>query len=262
MSVFSNRVYSDYLMPSRLPQYEALLAQAAAAGYLQTSVRAFFAAARGGAVQPSPVLVHRHDIDTDVGTARAMFELEQQYGVHASYYFRQTTLDIGFMREIEAYGSEASYHYEEIATFAKRRGIRDRTLVPAHMDAIRAEFLANFAVLERRLGHKMTTVASHGDFANRRLGRANHELLADAGLREQCGIVCETYDAALLELFDLYISDRPHPQYFFPVAPSAAIGVHRNICLLTHPRQWRTNWSENTRDNLYRLYEEIKWRMA
>mgnify|MGYP006145381963 CR=1 FL=1 len=68
------------------------------------------------------VLVHRHDIDTDLPTARRMFALEQKHGVRASYYFRLSTLDFGLMRDIERYGSEASYHYEEIATYANAVG--------------------------------------------------------------------------------------------------------------------------------------------
>ena len=34
---------------------------------------------------------------------------------------------------------------------------------------------------------------------------------------------------------------------------------HRRICLLTHPRQFETNWGANTRDNLVRLYEGLTW---
>jgi hypothetical protein len=70
------------------------------------------------------VLVHRHDIDSDLRTARKMFALEVKHGVQASYYFRLSTLDYGFMRDIEAAGGEASYHYEEVATYAKRHRLR------------------------------------------------------------------------------------------------------------------------------------------
>ena len=48
MGTVLNRLYSDYLMPSRLRHYDALLQQARQEGYRQTSVRAWLAALRGG----------------------------------------------------------------------------------------------------------------------------------------------------------------------------------------------------------------------
>lgn len=258
MKTLAYRLYHDYLMPSRLDQYAALLQQARAAGYRQTSVRAWLAAQRDGRAH-GPVLVHRHDIDTDPATARRLFELEQQHGVRASYYFRLSTLDVGLMREIERYGSEASYHYEELASHAKRLRLQSAGAVRGHMAAIRRQFEHNFHQIEDALGSKLETVASHGDFANRRLGLANHELLADAGLRARCGIVGECYDPALIASFDLYISDRPAPRYFVPMPPQQALGAHRRICLLTHPAHWRSSWRANSRHNLQRLLEGWRW---
>ena len=257
MKTLLNRIYSDYLMPSRLAQYERLLQAAADAGYRQQSIRDFLlpapAAGRG------PTLVHRHDIDSDVRTAAKMFNAEARQGVTASYYFRLSTLDFGLMREIEAYGSEASYHFEEVADFAKRHHIKDATLLRSRFPLIRAQFRQNLERIETALGKKLVTVASHGDFANRRLKVINHEILGDRAFRARCGIDCETYDAELLSQFDLYISDRPHPVYFHPMAPQDALGRYRSICLLTHPSQWETNWGESTRCNMRRLVEGLTW---
>lgn len=259
MNTLLNRIYSDYLMPSRLGEYETLLQKAAAAGFVQLSVRAFFRAL-GQADGPAPkALVHRHDIDTDLRTARKLFEIEARHGVKASYYFRLSTLDFGFMREIEASGSEAAYHYEEVADFAKRRHIKDAAEVRRCFPEIRVEFERNYQRIERGLGSKMSTVASHGDFANRRLQIVNHELLRDRGLRQRCGIECESYDDALLRHFDVYISDRPHPRYYHPVSPFTALGEANRICFLTHPVQWETNWLDSSRSNLRRLLEGLTW---
>ena len=259
MKMLLNRLYADYLMPSRLAEYEALLVRAADRGYRQLSVREFHGALRRQTPAPDKVLVHRHDIDSDLRTARKMFALETKHGVRASYYFRLSTLDYGFMRAIEAAGSEASYHYEEVATFAKRHRLRRGDDVRARFPEIRELFVRNFMRIGARLGRPMTTVASHGDFANRRLQVINHELLSDPALRRRCGIECESYDADLLRHFDVYISDRPHPMYYAPVSPFDALGRHDRICLLTHPVQWETNWLESTRCNMVRLAEEVVW---
>lgn len=257
MKKMFNRIYSDYLMPSRLGHYEDLLLATAEAGYDQLSVRDFLRPA-AGAERPG-IMVHRHDIDSDLRTASKMFALEAKHGITASYYFRLSTLDFGLMREIEAYGSEASYHFEEVSSFAKRHHIKDARILRSRFPLIRAQFRRNLLTIESKLGRKLVTVASHGDFANRRLKVINHEILADTQFRARCGIVCETYDEALLSRFDMYISDRPHPVYFHPMAPGEALGGHRAICLLTHPVQWETNWGESIKCNVRRLFEDLTW---
>lgn len=255
MKTLLNRIYSDYLMPSRLAHYRALLSAAHEAGYAQVSVRDFLDQDAASGL----TLVHRHDIDSDVRTAAKMFELEVRQGVRASYYFRLSTLDYGFMRAIEDYGSEASYHFEEVADYAKRHHLKDADAVRSRFPVIRTQFRQNLQRIETELGRKLVTVASHGDFANRALKVVNHEILDDDAFRARCGIACETYDASLLNRFDLYISDRPHPVYFHPMPPTSALGRYQCICLLTHPVQWETNWRESTRCNLRRLAEGLAW---
>lgn len=257
MNSILNRLYGDYLMPSRIGHYDALIQAAQDAGYDQLSLREFLCPPppEGRA----PTLVHRHDIDSDTRTAAKMFAIEARHGITASYYFRLSTLDIGFMREIEAYGSEASYHFEEVADYAKRHHIKDADAIRSRFPEIRTQFLHNLERIEARLGLKLRTVASHGDFVNRRLKVINHEILGDRAFRARCGIACETYDDELLSQFDLYISDRPPPQYYHPVAPRAALGRYNCICLLTHPVQWETNWRESTRCNVRRLVEDLTW---
>jgi hypothetical protein len=260
MNAMLNRVYADYLMPSRLGAYENLVREVAAAGYAQLSVREFFRQVGGQARLPGRRFVHRHDIDSDLRTAKKIFAIESRHGVRASYYFRLRTLDYGFMREIEAAGSEAGYHYEEVADFAKRHRLRSADAVRQRFPEIREHFARNLGRIVERLGVPISTVASHGDFANRRLKVINHELLHDDALRRRCGIECESYDVELLRCFDIYISDRKHPVYYYPLSPFEALGKYEHICLLTHPVQWETNWVESTRCNLRRLVEEMAWR--
>lgn len=258
MKTLLNRIYSDYLMPSRLAEYEGLVQAARDCGYDQLSVRQFVQGLPQGLPRPR-TLVHRHDIDSDVRTAAKMFAIEVRHGITASYYFRLSTLDFTLMREIEAYGSEASYHFEEVADFAKRHHLKTAAAVRQRFPEIQEEFLRNFNRIESRLATKIYTVASHGDFANRRLNVINHEILHDRAFRARCGITCEAYDPDLLQQFNLYISDRPPPTYYYPSAPRSAFGRYDCICLLTHPVQWETNWSASTRTNMRRLLEGMTW---
>lgn len=259
MKKIVHRIYSDYGMPSQLAAHEAVICAAYEAGYAQVSVRDYHAQLPLETANIRRTVVHRHDIDTDLRTARKMFEIEKRHRIRSSFYFRLSTLDLSLMREIEEYGSEASYHYEELATFAKRHRIKQADEVLRRLPEIKQEFIHNFRTIEQRLGRKMTTVASHGDFANRRLRIQNTVILGDQALRRDCGIACEAYDHALMSNTDIYISDRPYPQYFHPTSPREALGRHARIYLLTHPRQCETNWTENTKENLSRLYQSLIW---
>ena len=259
MKALLRRLYSDYGMPSRLAMHERLIRAGRDAGFIQTSVRDFFDIARAGQSAATKFIVHRHDIDTDLRTTRKLLQIEKKHGIKSSYYFRLSTLDFELMQEIEEYGGEASYHYEELAAFAKKHKIKDPAMVRSRLPEIREEFRKNFDWIEKKLGRKIRTVASHGDFANRRLKLNNAEILADSQLRKECGIECEAYDAALLDHIDMYIADRPPPQYYCPASPFDVIGKHDRICLVTHPRQVETNWKENTKANLFRFYEAVTW---
>ena len=256
LSSIARRLYSDYLMGDRTPDYELLLRSAVRAGYVLMSVRQFLERGPG---QQGPLMVLRHDIDTDPATARCMFDIERALGVHASYYFRLSTLDLPLMREIEQHGSEASYHFEEIADFVKQHKIGTPQELRARMGEVEDQFFINFTAIERRTGIKMRTVASHGDFINRRLGIINHELLQGHALRQRCGIICEAYDPALLDCFDVYISDRAYPELYAPYSPLAALGKAQRIYFTSHPVHWRTNWRESSKHNLTRLTQAWRW---
>jgi hypothetical protein len=73
--------------------------------------------------------------------------------------------------------------------------------------------------IEKESTIKIQSVAVHGDFVNRELGVINNVITDDLSLRKEPGIKCEAYDSILMNLFDLYISDKPYPTYYSPVSP-------------------------------------------
>ncbi len=95
------------------------------------------------------------------------------------------------MKEIENYGSEASYHFEEIATFAKRNCIKSKEKLLKNIEKIKEEFQKNFLYIEKNLDKKLETICSHGDFINRKLGITNNEITKDLSLRKKLGILAE-----------------------------------------------------------------------
>ena len=117
------------------------------------------------------LLVNRHDIDTSPRVARKFFEIEKSvYGHEGSvtYYFRISTIDTKLISEIEEYGYETGYHYEEIATYEKKHKLKDRVAIERMIPQIRNEFVEGLKKFKDSTGSQSVSVASHGDFINTR----------------------------------------------------------------------------------------------
>jgi len=260
LTVIKNRIYSDYFMPSRLQEYEEIIRTSKEKGYIHLTLREYYKLLKNNLIDKNEkYFVNRHDIDTDISTAKEFFKIEKKYKVNATYYFRLSTLDFKFMKEIEKYGGEASYHFEEIATYAKINHLKTKEEVFEKLDEIKEVFIKNFKQIENKGNIKLHTVCSHGDFANRKLGIFNHEITKDENIRKRLGIDCETYDADIMNSFDIYVSDRPYPKFYAPNSIFEYIGKKNIICMLSHPRHWKVNWTINSFDNIQRIYEGLKW---
>lgn len=260
LKTIKNRIYSDYFMPSRLGEYEEIIKKLVENGYEHLTLKKYCYKFKNNLLENKKYFINRHDIDTDVATAKEFFKIEKKHGVKATYYFRLSTLDIEFMKEIEEYGSEASYHFEEIAQFAKDNHIKTKDEILNRLDEIKEIFKNNFETIEKKLGKKLKMVCSHGDFVNRKLDIINNEITKDINFRKELGIICETYDEDIMNSFDIYIADRPYPTFYTPKSIfEYIIGKERIICMLSHPRQWRVAPLINTMDNIKRVIEGIKW---
>jgi hypothetical protein len=256
-----NRIYADYLMPSRLNEYEKIITSSISLGYTHITLRDYYTALDNNQLtKKKKYFIHRHDIDTDIRTTKKMFEIEKKHNIQTTYYFRLSTITPNLMHEIEQFGSEASYHFEEIASYCKRNKLTSRKKALDEIEKIKNEFSHNFKKLESDLGYKFETVDSHGDFFNRKLNLINNEITNDYNLRQSLGINCEAYDSNLHDSFDAYISDKPYPKYYSPENIFDVIGKADVICMLTHPRQWETNFWVNTKDNILRFIEGMKFK--
>jgi hypothetical protein len=260
----ASRFYADYLMRSRSGEYRAFLELAGRQGYQTLSIIGFSDLVRRGGLNPAACyLVLRHDIDTRCKFTGVFFEIERELEVYSSYYFRLCTIDIPLMRSISASGREVSYHYEELATFAKRHALRSATEVQRHLPTIRRMFEANLADLRQRTQLPMRSAASHGDFANRRLELPNTVVLDDVDLRRRTGIEIETYDFEIMQHVTARCTDQPYPVLWRPVDPADAIRKHSPVVyVLTHPRHWGAAVMGNFRADWSRLREGVQFRFG
>lgn len=260
-----NRLYANFLMPARLDEYERLLRAALGCEYQVHSIVSFWQQLQGGRapLRGTNHLILRHDVDTDPATAEQMWRVERKLGVSSTYYFRLSTLSFSLMKEMDDSGFEASYHYEEVATVAKQRGLSTPGDVYRELPRMRAIFSDNLRRLREQTGLPMITAASHGDFINRKLGIANTVMLDDKAFRAEVGISLEAYDQELNTHVTSRHADRPYPLFWYPDDPLSAITRREPVILvLTHPRQWRASPAENLSQDFGRLWEGARYRIT
>jgi len=242
-------------MPDRIPEYRDLLLNAQRRGYVFLTMTELASVARGLMRPPSLALVLRNDVDTDISTARLMFETERELGITSTYYFRLSTLDESLIRDMINHGTEVGYHFEEVATFAKRLGLRNSADVESNMESIRAHFRQNIEWFKSKVGSFPRTVASHGDFCNRVLHITN-SCIIDDDIRREYDIIAEVYDEWLISPVTLRLSDTDAPKWWVPFPLSEALAENPTcLYLLVHPRQWRANSRENFQAEVIRLAE-------
>ncbi len=252
----AGRLYGDYLLPSRLREYELLLSLALTASYETLPLGEF---ARREEL-PERVLLMRHDIDSDLATAARMWRIEQRLGVRGTWFFRLSTWADDLIAEIAAAGSEVGYHYEELATLVKQRGAGTAAQARALIVPARARLQMSLAELRARSGLALDVLAAHGDFANRVVGVASVELLADPEFRQEIGVRLEAYD--IENRVSARSSDSVVRTYWWPQDPVEALRRgERVIELLLHPRAWGAAPVANARADLQRLREGCTYRL-
>ena len=256
-----NRIYSDFLLPSRMNEYEKLIVSVKDAGYKHITIPKFYNLLKSSSIVASDKLfIHRHDIDTDINTARMFFEVEKKHQVVSSFYFRLCTFDVKLIKEIDDAGFEVGYHFEELSDFCKQNGIKKSEELPSHFEVIQDKFRANCRFFEEKSKVKIKSVAAHGDFVNRFLKISNNAFLSPELLNE-LGIEFECYNELLIKNYNYIGSDMNYPAFYRPSSPFDAI--EKNIPIvyfLSHPRHWRSNIVENLTDNLNRFIQGLSYK--
>lgn len=247
------RLYDDFFRPSKENEYEKILKSAYSNGYEFHTVLSFEDIIRDGVNPDKRYIILRRDIDTaDFKILLKMLALEKQYGAKATYYFRWNTYNVKLMKEIEEAGGEASYHYEEMATYCYKHRIRSKVEMLEHIEEIRDMFITQLAKFRKISGQKCLTVASHGDYVNSKLNIPNKELIDDR-VRISCCILREAYDAEHMDLITCRIADQVEGDNFTTKAIESIERGEPVLELLTHPRQWNSPFWVNLKEEINRV---------
>ncbi len=251
------RLYDDFFRPSRESEYERILRAACDNGYEFHTILSFEDIVNGEGIDGKRYLILWRDIDTsDSKILREMLKLEKKYGARATYYFRWNTLDIQLAKEIEKAGGEASYHYEEIATYCYKHRIRKKEVMLQHIEEIKDLFIQNYFKFKQQIGLPCLTVSSHGDYVNTKFKYANKHIM-DERVRKECGIIREAYDAPHLDLLTCRIADQVEMNNFPNKAIEAIERGEPVLELLTHPRQWNSPFLINLKEELNRACKQL-----
>ena len=265
MNIF-RRIYEDYFKRSRLPLYEQILIKAKAEGYHLIGIYDFFIKIKNGITpsQTNKFLVSRHDIDTSPKVARKMFEIEKKVYGHegsATYYFRDCTIDCHLIHEIDEYLYETGYHYEEIASFEKKHKLKSRDKLITHFDDFRRMFLCDLSNFRKKTKSKSITVASHGDFINKKYQLQNYEFLQDKETRLKASIELEAYDFYINQFVKARYADHLLLENFYNSVIDSINNSCNCILMLTHPRNWKVDIAFNSKDNIIRFIQGIKYKL-
>lgn len=247
----AKRLYDDFFRPSKIEDYERVIRTASECGYEFHSICSF--EQLDGRLEPEKkYFILRRDIDTaDIAILRKMLYVEKKYGARCSYYFRLSTMDVDFMREIQDNGGEASYHYEEIASYCYRHHLKNKNLVLVHMEDIRKMFIRNYFSFKQKTGCPCLTIASHGDYMNVQLGIRNAAII-DERVRQETGIIREAYDEQHESLLEKNIADLGDKDFAEEIIGVLKDGYHV-VEWLTHPRQWNSPVWINLKEEVSRI---------
>lgn len=243
-----NRFYNDYLMPSRLTNYETLLKKFLKNDFKFICVKDYHKLFNDN----FKYCIIRHDIDSDVNIAKKMFEIEKKLNIYSTYYFRKSTLNKEFIKEINEYGSEVGYHYEEIASFCRKEKNINRFNVKNNIFLIKQSFIENIEQIEKEYNIKIYSIASHGDFINRKIDIAN-KYLYDNDMQNKLKLI-EAYDVE--QYLDFRTKDAMYPKLLVD-NPDDAIVNSKKVLLLIHPRWWNKAPFERFRLDIKRLWDEL-----
>lgn len=259
------KIYEDYFKPSRLDKYEGILLYAKQNGYCMVGVQEFYDIVNNGTLNGTKkYLLNRHDIDTSPKVAREMFEIERKiYGENGSstFYFRDTTADVNLIRYIESYGYETGYHYETIANYEKKRKAKNRAMLQTEREELEKRFLCELDSYRRKTKTLSRTIASHGDFVNVMLDIPNYWLLESDSLRGDSGIVVEAYDEKIMKYVQKRLADHVLGVSFADEVNKAIQEEIPVIMILTHPRNWKRDVIDNTRENFRRLIQGVLYKI-
>lgn len=245
------RIFANYFMHNRYKEYEEFLNTFLKENYKFLCVKEY----EKLKLENEKHIILRHDIDSDIKIAKRLFEIERKLNIKSTYYFRLCTLNKKLISEIHDYGSEVGYHYEEIAQYCKDHKNFSKDFVNDNIDKMKDIMLHNINEFEKKAGIKIYSIASHGDFINRKIGITN-KYLYDDDMKKRLNLI-EAYD--IEKMINFRTADSMYPKFWSEDYKKAIETNSRNVLVLIHPRWWDKAPIIRTKLEFERVIEGIRY---
>ncbi len=228
-------VFQTILRNDRLNTYSEYIKMAKDNNYQVCSMIEFYQAPNQG-----KHFVLRHDVDYSGPATRRMFFTEQRLGIHSTYYFRKSTIDIPLMNEMIDAGFEVGFHYETLSDYATENNL-DR-ISERDLSICRERLKKEIMDFNSLLKKPISSIVGHGTRKNFQIGQSNNVLLENQDYKD-FGIVFEGYDKNLYaDYVSAHIMDgsiRRNFGFSYSSNPIEAIdNCESNIVFLSHPNHW------------------------
>jgi len=245
-----------------LKKYEELCQTIVSSKYIPLSINKYLTM---GCIDKCIIL--RHDVDRVIGRAQDMAQLEHEYGIASTYYFRhkEDVFQPDIMRKIADMGHEIGYHYE--------------VLDKAKGDTEKAIGIFKQELEDMRAVAEVTTVCMHG---NPLASWSNRDLWEKYDLKD-FGIIGEPYLSLDYDKI-LYLTDTGRTWADLNIRVKDVVdtsGRSANsrsngkiastddvielvkteevpqICILAHPNRWCNNTVGWTKELIYQNVKNI-----
>lgn len=246
------RIYNDYIMPNRYNEYEKFLKMFLDSGFSYICVKDYKKMENNN----KKYIIIRHDIDSDLKIAKKMFEIEKKLGIKSTYYFRKCTINKEFMKQIESFGSEVGYHYEEVAQFCKDNKKIDGKFVENNWKTIKEKMIENIKSFQKENDVKLYSIASHGEWVNRQINISNKTLYTE-DMKNKLQLI-EAYDIEYL--LDYRTADSIYPKCWKQDPKEAIEQNNKKVLVLVHPRWWNKAPLIRLKLDCKRILEGVKYK--
>lgn len=232
----ARRRFSRTFSRARWPEYGRLLKGAIGHGYSVVSLEDYF----DGHVPDDAerVMILRHDVDQDPGSALVMSDVEAGLGLRSTWYFRWRTADADVIAELRRRGGEIGLHYETLTRAALNGSPADARDLESGRRHLREEI----AAFEGLFG-PIRSVAAHGD--TRAPGIRNADLMRGEDWRAY-GVDYDANDAMRRHRLAAWLTDRAGPAGSWGDGADAEALLSSGetpILCLTHPNNWGSGLS-------------------
>jgi hypothetical protein len=230
----TRRRLSRTFSKARWPEYRRLLKAALSAGYDIVPLERFL---DGKVDLERPILIMRHDVDQQPGAAIEMSDVEVEFGVRSTWYFRWRTAQPEVIAELRRRRGEIGLHYETLSRDLLNDPLPEDGDLDPRIAAAREQLKEEIAAFKRMFG-RIRSVAAHGD--TRVPGVDNTDLLRDQDWSEY-GIV---YDAnRVMHRYPLaaWVTDRSAAEggWGDGLDPFRLLRFRQTpLLMLTHPNNW------------------------